>query len=254
MRVLLIGDSLIRGSVGVGFVPLLARQHPEWQLNNAGVNGEPLLSIAQRLRQELASGPAYDAIVIAAGTNDLLLPEFGSRGFWFRQALRHKLRQGHRLLTVPVAFEWQYRAMLRELRSRTKVPVVLLTLACLSEDLGGGLNSQRAIYNDIIRRVASDYQCQVADVAARFDEVLSECPRQDYLAQGFVNTAFADRLQCLLGRADALSRRRGLHLTIDGCHPNSRGAGIFAALVEEQLRLAQALVPAASSQRQTRMA
>ena len=39
------------------------------------------------------------------------------------------------------------------------------------------------------------------------------------------------------GGADWLSRKRGLHVTIDGVHLNSTGADLFRRAVEEQILL-----------------
>ncbi|WP_400190410.1 SGNH/GDSL hydrolase family protein [Hymenobacter sp. B81] len=236
MKILFIGDSLIRGTVGVSFVRQLARRHPHWQIENAGVNGEPLLSIARRLHQRLRAGAAYDAVVFEAGANDLLLPTFPARGFWWRQAWQQLRRQGYQPLPDEVDFARHYRETVASLRRHSSAQVVLLTLGCLGEQLATPLNGQRNRYNDIIRRTGAELNCAVADAGAAFDQELAQLPPgRDYLMNSFFNTAWADRVQCFFGRADALSRQRGLHLTIDGGHLNSRGAALFATAVEAHL-------------------
>ncbi|MCC3160665.1 SGNH/GDSL hydrolase family protein [Hymenobacter sp. 15J16-1T3B] len=236
MRILVIGDSITRGTQGVGYVPRLARGHPQWQLENAGVNGEPLQSIGRRLLQRLAAAPtAYDAVVCEAGYNDLLLPTFAERGFWFRQALGQMRRQGHEPLADAAAFEQAYAQLLTAARALSPVPVVLATLGCLGENLTGGLNAPRRAYNAAIRRVAARHGCLLADAEAAFDAALPAPPPAVEFQSSFVGLAFADKLLCALGRADALSRQRGLHLTIDGGHLNSRGAELFAQAVEAPL-------------------
>jgi lysophospholipase L1-like esterase len=234
MKILFIGDNLIRGTRGVSFVRPLARRYPGWQFVNAGINGEPLLSIGRRLRRELAAGSVYNVIVIGAGTNDLLLPTFLERGAWFRGAARHQLRQGHQPLATAERFERSYRQLVQHLRSHCRAQLVLLTLGCVGEKLDTNLNRLRQQYNHAIRRVAAAYECAVADAGTRVEEHLRQ-PGPDYLMRSFFNTAIGDALHCLVGRADALSRRRGLRLTIDGGHLNSRGAALFGRAVEEQL-------------------
>lgn len=236
MRILVIGDSITRGTQGVGYVPLLARWHPQWQLENAGVNGEPLQSIARRLLRHLAAEPTgYDAVVCEAGYNDLLLPTFAEGGFWFRQALEQMQRQGHAPLATAQAFEQAYDEVLRAARALSAVPIVLATLGCLGENPATGLNAPRRAYNAAIRRVAARHGCPLADAATAFDQALPAPPPGREFRSSFVGLAFADKLWCALGHADGLSQRRGLHLTIDGGHLNSRGAELFARAVEQPL-------------------
>lgn len=236
MRILIIGDSITRGTQGVGYVPRLARRHPEWQLENAGVNGEPLQSIGRRLLRHLAAEPTgYDAVVCEAGYNDLLLPTFAGGGFWFRQALRQIQRQGHAPLADAAAFEQAYDQLLTAARALSPVPIVLTTLGCLGENPATGLNRPRRAYNAAIRRVAARHGCPLADAETTFDEALPAPAPSPEFRSSFVSLAFADKLWCALGRADHLSRQRGLHLTIDGGHLNSRGAELFAQVVEEPL-------------------
>lgn len=235
MRILVIGDSITRGTQGVGYVPRLARRHPEWQLENAGVNGEPLQSIGRRLLRHLAAEPTgYDAVVCEAGYNDLLLPTFAQGGFWFRQALRQIERQGHAPLPDADAFERAYDHLLTKARALSAVPIVLTTLGCLGENLATGLNGPRRAYNAAIRRVAARHGCLLADAETVFDQALPAPPAREFRSS-FVGLAFADKLWCALGRADSLSRQRGLRLTIDGGHLNSRGAALFARAVEAPL-------------------
>ena len=79
MKILCIGDSGTRGSVGVSYVKAIAAAHPEWKVENAGVNGEPITSIGKRLIGKLDAGNAYDVIVLQGGGNDILARLFGQK-------------------------------------------------------------------------------------------------------------------------------------------------------------------------------
>ncbi|WP_165903860.1 SGNH/GDSL hydrolase family protein [Hymenobacter gummosus] len=236
MRILVIGDSITRGTQGVGYVPRLARWHPDWQLTNAGVNGEPLRSIGRRLLRRLEATPAaYDVVVCEAGYNDLLLPTFAGGGFWFRQALAQMRRQGHEPLADAAAFEQAYDELIARARALSPARFVLVTLGCLGENLATGLNGPRQAYNAAIRRVAAAHGCLLAEAGAAFDQALQRQPPRAEFRSSFASIAFTDKFWCRLGRADALSRQRGLQLTIDGGHLNSRGAELFARAVEAPL-------------------
>jgi lysophospholipase L1-like esterase len=224
--------------VGVSYVKAIAAAHPEWEIENAGVNGEPITSIGKRLLHKLDRGQTYDVIVLQGGANDILLPTFAERGFWFNQALAHCRRIGRKPLPDPVDFGKALREIIEATRSRTETKIILTTIGCLNEDFRSGLNDQRRAFNEVIRRVARQYGCRLADASGPLDLMLSQHQTRDYFLESFFNTAFWDEIVCKVpGGADWLSRKRGLHVTIDGGHLNSTGADLFRRALEEQLLL-----------------
>jgi len=238
MRILFMGDSIIRGSQGVNFLQFLAFKHPDWEIENAGVNGDTLTCIAKRLKKKIAYDADYDSIVFEAGYNDILLPAFKNKNFLFRSALSYLLKKQYNPLGSPEAFAPAYQDIIRYLLSRTSAKIILTTLGCINENLDSELNQQRWAYNQIIRQTAQDFTCALADVSPKFDKILSQQKNQDYFLEFFFNTAALDLFHYkYLHRADELSRERNLLLTIDGVHLNSRGAGIFMKEIEKQLLL-----------------
>ncbi|KAA9340925.1 SGNH/GDSL hydrolase family protein [Adhaeribacter soli] len=238
MKILFIGDSLIRGSQGVNFVKQIAREHPDWQVENAGVNGETLNKIAARLKAKIAAGQVYDTIVLQGGTNDILLLEFNQKGFLFRQAYAHLRKQGHEPL-APEAFDKQLRELLEYLQAHTAAKIVLITIGCINENLQAEQNAKRRIYNNIIRKTAAAFNSPIADPTVEIDTILSQKQTRNYFLESFFHTAWFDLVGCAFGFADYLSRKRGLHLTIDGCHLNSRGAAIFKQEIEREIMAGQ---------------
>ncbi len=79
-RILFTGDSITRGNLGVGYVPLLAERFDKYRLDNLGQDGDTVLGIRKRTLERLASDPHYDLVVIAAGHNDVILRAFEHRG------------------------------------------------------------------------------------------------------------------------------------------------------------------------------
>lgn len=235
MKVLCIGDSITRGTTGVSYVQLLAREYPEWIIENAGIDGEPLSSIARRLRQKLETGEQYDIIVIQAGTNDVLLPIFKNRGPLFMQAYRHCIETG-RIPLSPDRFNITYRTMLELICHYSRARIVVCTIACINENRRTAPNDERRMYNNIIRILGSQYECAVADVSLEFERELSPLPGRDYCLNSFINTTFLDYLQCrFFNAADRLSKARRLKLTIDGVHLNTKGALLFKQEIEKAL-------------------
>src|SRR5690606_24180086 len=95
----------------------------------------------------------------------------------------------------------------------------------------------RRSYNDVIRDVAIETGCALVDAGAVFDGYLRRCRTRNYFMNGFLNTVILDKFHCrLMGGPDQLSKKRGLHLTIDGVHLNSRGANLFRDETERQVK------------------
>ena len=134
MKILFIGDSLVRGTVGVNWVQRLADKHPEWQIENAGANGETLNRIIDRLKERLEKDSSFDYIVLEGGANDLLLPYLGRRGLFFRHACRYLLKKCHRPILHAVELEETLHSAVLLIRSYTRASIVLTTIPCLNED------------------------------------------------------------------------------------------------------------------------
>lgn len=236
MKILFIGDSLIRGSVGVNWVKRLAIKNKEWSVENAGVNGDTLIKIKQRLDKKLENNN-YDVIFFQAGINDLLIPAMVDKGFLFRQARKYLLAKGYDPVSGPAAFEKTFRQAINDIKKKTSATIILTTLSSINERLESSLNKKRCAYNHIIRDVAIETGCSLVDAGALFDGYLRRCRTKDYLLESFLNTTFYDKFQCsFLGCADYLSKKRKLHLTVDGLHLNTMGAIIYRDETEGLIR------------------
>ena len=239
MKILFIGDGLIKGSVGVNWIKRLAVKNPEWSVENSGVNGETLVKIKHRLDKKLEESN-YDVIFFEAGLNDLLIPAMAGKGFLFRQTQKYLLTKDYNPLNEPDAFEKTFRQAINDIKKQTTATIILTTLGCMNESLEFSLNKKRCAYNHIIRDVAIETGCSLVDAGALFDGYLRRCRTKDYLLKSFFNTIFYDKFQCsVLGCSDYLSKKRRLHLTVDGLHFNTRGAKIYR---DETERLIKTLI------------
>ena len=113
---------------------------------------------------------------------------------------------------------------------------LLVTIACLGENLETPLNQSRRRHNDVIRSLCTGGGPRLIDTAAWFEHILrgGGSPKNDLLENP---ENIRDRLLKKLARwTDSLSRKRGLQLTIDGVHFNRRGSRITARVVARALR------------------
>ena len=235
MKLLFIGNSITKGEIGESFVHLLKEQNPGWVIKNAGVNGDTLKNISDRLAKEIPINPDYDFIIIEAGHNDIILPYFNTRGLLFRLALKYLLRKGRNPLN-PRDFQLEYSKMLALVQSKSNAKIIVTTLGCINENLSSILNLKRIEYNDIILKMAHNYHCLIADISYETQLVLEKNYQTDYLLNNFLNSAYFDLKKCQeTGGADRLSRKRNLILTIDGVHLNSVGAMLYKQAIEIQI-------------------
>ncbi|MBL7709535.1 MAG: hypothetical protein JNJ86_10710 [Chitinophagaceae bacterium] len=235
MRILFVGDSIIKGSLGVNWVKQLAEDHPEWTIINSGKNGDTLVKVAERLEQILIEDADYDVIVLLSGYNDILLPSLHERGFFFRLAGEHLAKKGYAPLPDPGSFEKKLLETIDKTRAKSKAALILMTLGCMNETNIFALNHKRKKINDVIRDIAGRKNCLLADTGALIDGCLQQFRTSNYFLEGFFRVNLFDKILCLLGNPDRLSEQRKLHLTIDGLHLNNRGAGIFRKEVESVL-------------------
>ena len=155
MDILFIGDSLVEGSIGVNFLPLIKKEKPNLTLLNQGINGDTLPGISRRLLHILKREHRYASIVIEGGHNDLLMSS------WLKQ------EEGQVLELTRLLEE-----TLRQVKAMYQGDVVLTTLSCLGEELAAEPNQKRQQLNSAIKELGRRYGCKVADVGHAFDEEL----------------------------------------------------------------------------------
>jgi lysophospholipase L1-like esterase len=228
-RVLLLGDSLTAGHPGVGYPGMMARLGFPRELAVEGRGGATVTEVRWRLNPMIARH-SPGAVLVEVGANDILIPHFHRRGgSWKKLAMNLQFR-GNVPMTTPEAFMKTFGELLESVP--TGVEVVLATVACLGEVPGSELNRARNRYNEVIRNLARKHGAGLADTAEAFDRKLRNLENP---SPYFMDRHSSDFLQTVITAPDAgadyLSRRRGLHLTMDGAHLNSRGARLYALTV-----------------------
>lgn len=232
-HVVCLGDSLTRGQVSVDFVKMLGAraigQHV--RVTNAGVNGDLAYNVLQRLDLVVALQP--DVVSVLVGTNDA------------NASLSEKnVRMMTRMKKLPrrPTIEWYHdnlAAIVGRLMRETSAEIALMSLPVLGEELGSASVRRAADYSAVVKDVAGKhnvgylglYERQIAYLTAggftpgiRFRD-------------GRVLSATAAIQHFVLRRSlDSISRGRGLQLTTDLIHQNTRGATMIADLIEDFLK------------------
>lgn len=229
-HVVCLGCSITRGQVSANYVEMLRNRTP-FRFTNAGVNGDLAYNALQRLDPVIALQP--DAVTVLLGTNDAnaSLSEKNTR----------MMTRMKKLPTRPT-IDW-YRenltAIVARLTTETSARVALLSLPVLGEDLDSEPVRRSARYSAVIKEIAETHGVEYLPLNERQTAHLRDgghtpgIPFQD----GRALSARAATQHFVLRRSfDTIARRRGLELTTDLIHQNTRGATMIADLITEFLR------------------
>jgi len=238
-RLLVVGDSLAGGPTHLCYPRLAARRLSGWWVRAVALPGKTVRKLGEELAATL---PLYqpDVLVLQGGGNDLLIPYLKARGGRWSLLARLLLRGGNR----PASGEREFGELLRKALSlavkTNPGSAVILSVPCLGEDPRTPLNQRRRLYNAVMEEVADELGVRLVRIDLAMEEAISGCGEvSPYLMDEF-SGFFLDALRSLTPRgALRLSERRGLHLTLDGVHPNPRGAELLAELLLEALGRAE---------------
>ncbi|MFF9143674.1 SGNH/GDSL hydrolase family protein [Streptomyces sp. NPDC014861] len=232
IRVACLGDSITRAQFSVDYLDLLERRRPPGDLRLArfGVNGDYAHNLLQRLDAVVADPP--DVITVLIGTNDA---RASLAGYPVEQAMKRK-----RLPERPSAgwFQQCLGAVVARLKAETDATIALLSLPVLGQRLDGAAARASRAYSRMIAEVAA------ADGVAHLplhERQVEELRRADPPPTPYREATPAAVIGVLAQRAvlrrglDTISRRRGLVLTTDHIHQNSRGAALIAEVIDAGL-------------------
>ncbi|WP_329419326.1 SGNH/GDSL hydrolase family protein [Streptomyces sp. NBC_01693] len=228
-RVACLGDSLTRAQLSVDYLGLLERRHPpgDVRLTRFSGNGDFVHNLSQRLDAVVADPP--DVITVLIGTNDARasLP-----GYPVERAMKRR-----RLPRRPSAgwFQQCLGAVVERLRAETDATIGLLSLPVLGQQLDGAAAQASQAYSRMIAEVAATHSAAYLPLHERQTEVLSRADPPPVPYRELTPAAGVGVLvqHAVLHRSlDSISRRRGLLLTTDHIHQNSRGAALVAEVID----------------------
>ncbi|MFJ7631277.1 SGNH/GDSL hydrolase family protein [Streptomyces sp. NPDC097595] len=231
-RIACLGDSLTRAQFSVDYLGLLERRHAAGDLRLArfGVNGDFAYNLLRRLDAVVTNPP--DVITVLIGTNDA---RASLAGYPVEQAMKRK-----RLPERPSAgwFQQCLGDVVARLRAETDARIGLLSLPVLGQRLDGAAAHASLAYSRMIAEVAATSGVACLPLHERQTEELREAnpapvPYREVTPAAAIGV-LAQR--AVLRRSlDTISRRRGLVLTTDHVHQNSRGAALVAEVIEAGL-------------------
>ena len=227
-RILFIGDSITEGIIGIDYVDIIQQNFPEFQCINFGRGGDTISRIFTRLLKILKTPTEkYDIIIIEAGHNDLFLPYVKIK--WNFTSIRK--------ITPINKIKEFYDNGLKAISLHTKAKIIVTTLSCLGEDINNPINQQRRLVNSQIKEVGSKHGAYIVDVSPVFDRILRKSISSYNLLNHPLNLPLDYFRSKRMNWVEKISKKRGLLLTIDGGHLNSKGALIYAREISRILDL-----------------
>jgi lysophospholipase L1-like esterase len=231
-RIACLGDSLTRAQFSVDYLVLLGRRHSPGAVRPArfGVNGDFAYNLLQRLDAVVTNPP--DVITVLIGTNDA---RASLAGYPVEQAMKRK-----RLPDRPSAgwFQQCLGDVVARLRAETDATIGLLSPPVLGQRLDGAAAQASREYSRMIAEVAATNDVAYLPLHERQTE---ELRRADPPPIPYLEVTPAAAIGVILQHAvlrrslDTISRRRGLMLTTDHIHQNSRGAALIAEVIDAGL-------------------
>ncbi|MCM3619926.1 GDSL-type esterase/lipase family protein [Sutcliffiella horikoshii] len=223
MKIACIGDSLTEGKPGVSFFNMLKKKYPDIKFVNLGKAGETVKSLHTRLTKNKLEQD-YDLAFLWIGVNDI-----------YSRLLKV---QAQPITRNSEEFREYYESLV-DLVLQSSKDVIVVSPAVIGENIN---SSNRGLLNlsMIIEEISKEHRnATFIDLHQVFTKQLETLHTTDYLSTGvgrLVKDVFFYRSP---KRVDRLATERGLHLTIDGVHLNSHGAGVvvdeYAKVIDQFL-------------------
>ncbi|MFW9789349.1 MAG: SGNH/GDSL hydrolase family protein [Candidatus Thorarchaeota archaeon] len=234
--VVLLGDSITHGRIGVNYVDMLKDRlgDEEFIFINAGINSELAWNNLQRIDDVVRCEP--DIVTVLVGTNDA------------NAAMAEKTMKSYiRRMKLPRKpdIEW-YResliAIITKLQSATNAKVALLSIPPIGENPSNLVFEKSTEYSKVVRDVATEYDVTYLPLHEnmvdylRENELTAAYPYEGYYV-GIIKTIMS---HYLLRRSwDDIAKRSGFSLHVDYLHLNTHGAQMVADLIFEFIRSIQ---------------
>lgn len=224
MKVGLIGDSLTDGRPGVSFSNLLKEKYPSITFINLGKSGETIKSLHTRLTKTTLDTD-YDLSFLWIGVNDV-----------YSKMLKVQAQ--------PVAKDHEefkeYFTKVLEMVLTSSKHVVTVSPAVVGENTTNDANKELRQLSTIMQSISSNHpNTNFLNLQNVFEQHLANVRSSEYVGTSVMSVMKDVLFYKNPTRINQLSKKRGLHLTLDGIHLNSSGAAIvadeYATLIDQLL-------------------
>ena len=170
----------------------------------------------------------YDKIVLFIGINDV----YGKMSFWYKL---HKVLKRQKRAKNGDVFILAYRSLLDYLGS-LDVDIIIVPPLLIGENVDNVWNQEVTNLETRIELLVKQYPALVyLDVHNKIHDYLHHKEVSDYIPKEILQVKKDFDTLKSTSSVDAVSKERGLHLTLDGVHLNSAGAHEVAKEIIKEL-------------------
>ena len=226
MKIAFYGDSLTEGIAEASYLAYLRKLEPEHELINYGRGGDTVISLYRRIIRQKLDQPV-DLSFLFVGVNDIFVLLS-----WNYPLLKAIFRQPW--VKDVAEFTAYYQKTLALLTARAS-HVFAVSPLIIGEDVSNEWNKRVEALGEAIRQ--TDYQnVDYIDLRADFISALNGHPISPYLPKSATRIGLDALLLRRNEQIDHQAATRGLHLTLDGVHLNSKGARLVAENFSKAIR------------------
>jgi lysophospholipase L1-like esterase len=231
--VVLLGDSITHGRIGVNYVDIIEEQlgRERFEFINAGINSELAWNNLQRIDDVIQCDP--DIVTVLVGTND-------ANAVMAEVTMKSYVRR----MKLPRApdIDW-YRecltTLVKRLKTDTNARIALLSIPTIGEDSNHLVFTKSSEYSEIVHDVAKDLDVAYLPLHEKMVEHLRVNEMNaTYPYEGYYVGIFKVIMSHYLLRKswDDIARDSGFSLHVDYLHLNTAGAQMIADLISDFIK------------------
>lgn len=222
MRIAFLGDSLTWGGYGGNFVDQLAQLLPTHDIMNAGVGGNTVFNLLDRLEDVLEQAP--NGIFVMVGGNDAISYSQPDVRPYYRQV--QNIPEG---CVTPEMFTQTY----RELLTRIQLEHILAWVGLEPTEYNPQVVDTLRLYNTRAQEVADALGVPVLDLMKEF--IPEQIPERPPLTQAFIQQ-IGQRERTGWNDYDSAQKEGAFTYTFDGMHLTPASAQRMAKIIAHFLK------------------
>lgn len=233
-KTLCFGDSLTEGRPGVTYLRYVKNKN---QFINFGLGGDTVIGMTERLIKVMNKSKYKDAtdIIVGIGANDILLPFLENYSFLWKKRVRSLKRRGSIPCTNEEQFTMEYIKLIMILKELNKNIIIFSIPYIESKDIY--FNDKVDIYNKIVNNICKKNNISYIDFKSKQEKIKMDLNNKGsyFMSKNWFKVITDTLLTTFLPFNSYISKKRGLALTVDGCHLNKTSSKSLAELIEKKL-------------------
>lgn len=233
-KILCFGDSLTEGRPGITYLRYVKHKK---QFINFGLGGDTVIGMTERLTKIIKKNKYKDStdIIIGIGTNDILLPFLKNYSFLWNKRVKSLVRRGSIPCRDEQQFIREYTRLIKILKESNKNIIIFGLPYIESKEIN--LNDKIDNYNKIISNLCKKNNIPYIDFKSEQVKIKRDLKNTGsyFMLKNWFKVITDTLLTTFLPFASYISKKRGLVLTVDGCHLNKNSSNVLASLIDKSL-------------------